>query len=68
MITRTKNALMCAGAGLMISLSAQSAIIRLIGDGKPLSSLIREQLENNPLPTLKTIAAFNPKESNVTLR
>ena len=44
------------------------AVKGLEDDGKPLSSLIREQLENNPLATLKAMAAFNPKESNVTQR
>ena len=44
------------------------AVKGLEDDGKPLSSLIREELENNPLATLKAMAAFNPKESNVTQR
>lgn len=44
------------------------AVKGLEDDGKPLSTLIREQLENNPLATLKAMAAFNPKESNVTQR
>lgn len=50
----------------------RGAFIRAVkgeeADGKPLSSLIREQLENNPLATLKAMAAFKQKELNVTQR
>jgi hypothetical protein len=44
------------------------AVKGLVGDGKPLSSLTKEQQENNRLATFKAMAAFNPKESTFIRR
>lgn len=35
-------------------------------DGKPLSSVIRKCLEDNPLATLQAISKFIPREANIT--
>lgn len=34
-------------------------------DGRPLSKIIREQLEESPLATLRTMASFVPKEQKL---
>ncbi len=37
-------------------------------EGKPLSEIIKEQLIDKPLETLRTMASFTPKEVDVTTR
>jgi hypothetical protein len=43
------------------------AVKALEDGGRPLSDIIREQLEKHPLHTLKTISSFVPKELEMTV-
>lgn len=43
------------------------AVKGLEDDGRPLSTIIREQLEEHPLHTLKVISSFVPKELEMTI-
>ena len=55
-----------------ISPMIRGAFIRaakaLEDEGRPLSEIIKEQLEKNPLATIKTMASFTPKELDITQR
>lgn len=52
--------------GTEIAPMVRGAFIRAVKDlenkGKPLSTIIKDQLEKHPLETLKTIGSFIPKE------